>query len=308
MYAKNTASVRRRLNELIVPHAQYEDSLKALQQLYDARVEDNYIDGFCLTGKSGAGKTVIRKQFIAKYPPYETEDRTVRPIVKVVMPTSGGGKALLQKIAEDLGAPAMGTEASLETRLNKLLPACGTKLLVVDEAQHLVNMNGRTTIQRRAADTIKNLMSNAEISVALFGTEDLERIFLSNGQLRRRFSTMRTLRAWDPTDPRDLREVSKVLVTLLKTASIEFDDASLLNTEFVTQFAFATGGRMSYIVKLLIAAAHLAESGKLTARHFEDAFTQAVWVRATPVTNPFNNDFDRNLLNRAGQPFAEDQL
>lgn len=311
MYAENAVTTRSRLHSSIVPHTQYVETMTALQELYDARVEEKYVDGFCLKGKSGAGKTVIKEQFIAKYPPYETEDRTVIPIVHIVMPTAGGGKALYQAILNYIGAATTGTEADLETRCISLMRECGTIILVVDEGQHMVSRKGRGLNQMRAGDNLKNLMNGAKICVVLIGTEEIEDLLKANGQLRRRFSTVRTLRTWNPEEESDLREVAKILSTLLAMAKSNVDYSNLLNTEFVTQFAYATGGRMAYMVKLLGEATTIAEkacSAKLTASHFETAFAKVVWENTCAKTNPFSCDFEEKVLDGFGQPFAEDGL
>lgn len=308
MQAAIKPSVRRRLSQQVVPHSQYVEAMTALEELRKARVEDDWVEGMYITAPSGTGKTFVREQFTQNNPAYETFDRTIIPVLAFSMPVTGGIKAMLQAALAAMGAPTRGTIPELEHRLVALLIACKVLIVFIDEAQHFVHRMGRKG-QISSADSFKNLMSLARVSVVMMGTEILTDVMAPNEQLRRRFSRKVRMKPWCPTRKEDLNEVARVTTTLLTKAEVELDFQALLNPVFIGQLIYASGGRMGYLVKLLVEACVLAErSGdtKLKVAHFETAFQHVVWDEADATTNPFNDKFCPTFLDQPGQPFWVD--
>lgn len=300
---------RQRILSTIVEHERFLSAVSELEDVMSAQLEESVSQGMCLMGSTGTGKSQSVKILLERYPSYQTEEVTIMPVLKVIMPTTGGVKPLYELILAAMGAPTTGTAATLERRIQRLFKLCGVKLVIVDESQHMVNMNGRTTAQKKAADSVKNLMELTGVSVVLVGTEDLFNLLTQDSQLRRRFSKKVTLLTWNPNNPKHRTEVGKVLFSLLSRAGVQVDFEGLKDVGFITRFTYATGGRMAYIVKLLVEALLLVEKSGATTldrKHFHEAFTRVIWHKATEKTNPFDEEFEMRILNGKDEPFAED--
>lgn len=289
-----------------IPHPPFQRTIDRFDQIFKAASENGLSDGFLLMGPSGVGKTQVCKSFYAKHLPYQEPERTVIPVLSFTMPANPLGKALYQKALSEFGADyTMGTESTLELRLIKLLKTCKVKVLVVDEAQHLIDRGGKK-MHEKSADNLKNLMTEAGIAIILVGTDRVQELLKVNEQLRRRFSSQIQLKPWGPVAEVDINQVAGVLQALLANPAIELDHQHLIEFKFAKCLAYGSGGRISYIVKLVcwaVKSAYDRKSKILEMHDFERAFESAVWSSVAPKDNPFSKLFLRRQLTQYGEPF-----
>ncbi|MDO3559806.1 TniB family NTP-binding protein [Ralstonia pseudosolanacearum] len=66
-----------------------------------------------------------------------------------------------------------------------LLRNLQTEVLILDEAQHLVDYKRNTAYE--TADWIKSLMNESDVTVVLVGLKRTQQLLWANEQLRRRF-------------------------------------------------------------------------------------------------------------------------
>jgi len=297
MPTSQNQSIRSIISKTPVLHSQFKEAIGELNKLFNAKVEDDYVDGLCITGETGVGKTYIKDQFLKQHMRYNTEDRTIIPVLSFDMPTGGQVKGFSQAgLAAMDSRYLVGTETALSQRFAGLLKACGTQMVIVDEAQHFVQRNGRKS-QERAADTLKTLMNEAKVCVVLIGTDPLRDLMSVNEQLRRRFSTKIKLREWSPYDEADLGEVARIFKTFMQDSRIDLNYQDLMNAAFVKRLVYGCGGRICFIAKLLIEACTLAKakgqkelrsiSNKFFARRFGTKQCQRQ-TRSTKNSKPKN--------------------
>lgn len=289
-----------------IPHAPFRRTVDRFDEIFNASSEVGLNDGFVLMGPSGVGKTRACQSFYEKHRSYQEPDRTVRPVLSFTMPANPLGKALYQKALHVFGEKyTTGTESTLELRLIKLLTTCRVKVLVVDEAQHLIDRGGKK-LHEKAADNLKNLMTEAGISIILVGTDRVQELLKVNEQLRRRFSSQIQLKPWDAEAEADINQVAGILQALLANPAIELEHQHLIEFKFAKCLAYASGGRISYIVKLVCGAVKSAfgrKSKTLEVQDFEKAFALEVWDSVSLKDNPFSKSFLRRQLTQYGDPF-----
>ena len=121
-------------------------------------------------------------------------ERDEHPVLYVEVPPKTTRKALAERILSALGAtvPANTTEVRSTERAIAHLDRQGVKVLILDEAQHLVIPEKRQ-LNYEAADWVKCVANAGVCAVVLAGVSDAWEAYLYNGQLRRRSFANRRL-------------------------------------------------------------------------------------------------------------------
>jgi hypothetical protein len=287
-------------------HSQFSDALSQMTDLFDANCNDGIVDGLMITGPTGVGKTFLRKQFMGSHKPYDEAERTVVPVIAFSVPSNPKGKGMYQMILSAFGSNYLtGTETALEDRIIKLIKACGTRLIIADESNHLVDRGGQKS-HEKAADNFKTLMNEANVSVIMLGTERVSHLLTVNDQLRRRFSTHLQLEPWKVDDDEHLNEFGGIVTAILGNPKLELEYQSLIEPGFLTRLIYACGGRISYLTKLVGEATRIAQKNAhkaLVPNHFERAFKSKIWAAASVETNPFSKSFIKRQLTGLGEPY-----
>ncbi len=169
-----------------------------------------------LYGDTGTGKTTVLGEFM------ETQADKGWPhgrVLKVEVPGSCSVKGLAMNMLEALGDPAYhkGTALEMKKRINDFLPEKGCKLLLLDEAQQLVE-NKEAKAVREVADFIKEGLNNWGISIVLAGLPVLKKIEHENEQIQNRKAdtVILTRYNWDnKTDRNDFRLIMRTIDGLL---------------------------------------------------------------------------------------------
>ena len=98
--------------------------------------------------------------------------------------------ALLRRMhrLKALGAPhaEKGKRESLEERLGLYLEACGTKLVVLDEGQRLVDKTGAITAQD-VVDSIKDIHEVVGVSFVILALPRIRSLIAEDAQINRRW-------------------------------------------------------------------------------------------------------------------------
>jgi hypothetical protein len=87
----------------------------------------------------------------------------------------------------------------LGDRIRDQLRLAGTRVVIFEEASHLVEPGARVA-PRAAGDWFKSLADDLDMTLILFGVPRLERLFASNEQLRFRASSRKEFRPYDMRD------------------------------------------------------------------------------------------------------------
>jgi Cdc6-like AAA superfamily ATPase len=146
-----------------------------------------------ITGDAGMGKTAHLHRFARRYSDHRSEDNAalVRPIVIANVPPEPTRQTLEWCVLEALNAPTVLNGRGIDRAgvIRRLLSAHETRVLILDEVQHLCHTRSRD--RAVVLDTIKAFSTTSQINVICAGTPAVEREFRSDPQIERRFSVTR---------------------------------------------------------------------------------------------------------------------
>jgi hypothetical protein len=146
-----------------------------------------------ITGDAGMGKTAHLHRFARRYADHRSDDNAAltRPIVIANMPPEPTRQTLEWSVLEALNAPTVLNGRGIDRAgvIRRLLAAHETRVLILDEAQHLCHSRSRD--RSVVLDTIKAFSTTNQVNVICAGTPAVEREFRSDPQIERRFSVTR---------------------------------------------------------------------------------------------------------------------
>jgi hypothetical protein len=146
-----------------------------------------------ITGDAGMGKTAHLHRFARRYADHRSEDNAalIRPIVIANVPPEPTRQTLEWCVLEALNAPTAISGRGIDRAgvVRRLLAAHDTRVLILDEVQHLCHTRSRD--RAVVLDTIKALSTTSQINVICAGTPAVEREFRADPQIERRFSVTR---------------------------------------------------------------------------------------------------------------------
>jgi len=284
---------------------QAERALTRLMEVHGDTRRTGTSKGLVIQGPSGVGKSTLIKEYVRELESTDPPQLGHRSVLIVEIPSSPTKKNLATAMLTAMSDPYADSRShSAETKFARivlLLSSLGVEVVVLDEAQHLVDYKRNAAYE--AADWIKSLMNETSITFVLVGLKRTEGLLWANEQLRRRFSAtvdynrfMLTEACWTQfaTLLRGIRE-------LLPVESISFS-----NKEMIRRFYLASFGLIDYLIKVLDRSVWLVQY-----RNFEginlgilsEAFKDEVWSAAPNERNPFNDAFDFKPLIRDREPF-----
>lgn len=291
-------------SNFIYPHPIYQDALKTINKAIFLTESSKEPMSALLTGVTGTGKSTLIKTIVANYPKSENIEnagaviRTV-PAYHCTVPADATIKALATEMLKYLDSSELrGDAVSLTKRLSRLLKTCETKVIFLDEFQHLLSKKARNGSDG-VTDWVKTLMDDTRVPVILSGMPECEKIIDAHPQLAGRYS----FRAHLKTFPYDLNNsiyLLKVIEAftngLKKHVGIQ-KVPTLNDDEHLCAFYVATGGNMRSLRYLFIGALSNALMDKrdyLTEDDFIDACNEQQLNFRLASSNPFLNDYQKN--------------
>jgi hypothetical protein len=266
-----------------------------------------------LAGRLGAGKSTITELLLANYPDERAAPTPQRPVavaqrtvLRAILPISPNERDLPFCLLRAFGDPRAnkGSAKELTWRLYDYIHDSGTRMVIVDELQHLIEANTLTILQS-ASDWLKNLAKQTGVSLVLVGLQGVSNMILeANEQLSSLFSDPITLDPFSWSDlspkergkPRDQwlvdgtrEEFRRVLAQIERLLPLR--EASNLSDVGMAQRCYvASGGLMRYLMRLVREAACLAllrGQERLTQALLFEAFEQHVGGHYRSIANPF---------------------
>lgn len=291
-----------------VKHPQYRQALEVFNLLMRSNTNRRRQLGLLLVGPSGSGKTFLAEEMASLYPAVEEAECTRIRVVHISMPASPTIISLCKLILTMLGQryPRNAREEDLTAQLKVILKNTGAVMLIIDEAQHLVEGNKINKTPAMVADWLKQLMNDVHISITLIGIPSIEILMNANQQLRSRFSRKVSLKGFKTETTSDVELFNNVVAKLIQESGFDGNCDFIRLQSSLKMLFYATNGRIGYISTILGESLRLASDEKsktLKREHFEIAFTSTVWADATPTTNPFSGKFIPRELVRCGEPF-----
>lgn len=230
-----------------------------LQQMDDMLnyPRNNRMRSLLVIGTTDNGKTSILHRFKELHPFRITErDEVTLPVVFLQLNHNVDERGFINSLMRAMSQPYR-LNGKIDNSMSDLLLAMTDlqcKLLVIDEAQHITNVNFKK--QRLFLGLIKYISTELKLPIVAFGTEEALNAFSSDPQLDNRFKTVAIPR-WEAND-----DMLRLLVSFEK--KIPLKKASALHDgELALQIFSKTNGTIGEISNVLkLSAIEAVKSGE----------------------------------------------
>ncbi|MDR6496396.1 DNA transposition AAA+ family ATPase [Paraburkholderia terricola] len=281
--------------------------LTTLDRLRERQCGKGMAKHIVLLGESGVGKSTLLTRYVEKHPRIVHEELTEVPVLFAEIDQSPNPKRMAGTLLEALGDPKwdVGKEEHLTARFVLLMKRCRVRLVLLDEANHLIDRGGEKTLHT-SGDWIKRVANKTRVPFVLAGIPRTKRLFATNDQVRGRFREIITIDRFslaNKSAEHEFRSVLKAFKGYLR----ELPTIDLSGVAITRQFAFATDGRLREIQSLLARAVELAyeqPDPRLTVAVLAEAFRTVIYPGSPDKRNPFHKAFDEMPLVKGDEPFA----
>lgn len=291
--------MRESVDNFVIDHPFFLEAKRQLQLCYDSF--DSTPDPRCtpILGASGCGKSTMIKEFVRTLEP--PEDPRTKLVIVIETPSNPTVKSMASEVLQAIGDPMFfrGTEVQMTDRIVKLLKKLGTRLLIFDELQNLIDKES-DKLSFKAADWLKRLINISKIPTVIVGLERAEELFLVNEQLRRRFTESYVIEVFDWKNMNTRKMLKGFLKALQQKYRFE-ENLQIYNNEMAFRFYCASGGLVGYLMAIVREAERLAIgtlSNAIGLEHLAQAYRNAVCGNRLVGVNPFASK-DLELLEAA---------
>ncbi|TPG25192.1 ATP-binding protein [Variovorax ginsengisoli] len=206
-------SVRRIIESCELSHAEFVMHYQPLKRRIDDALAGHPAASEWLIGPSRVGKSMLINNLAREYPETKVEGVRRIPVLVVPVPSPVSPKEMPKSVLAALGMPTVrGNSGDLFLKMERLLKLAGTKVLLFEEASHIVEV-GTKMPPRAAGDWFKQLMERLGLTIILFGVPHLEKLYQSNEQLRKRSQARRQFRPYDSTDKAEYFSFAQCVMT-----------------------------------------------------------------------------------------------
>lgn len=299
------------LTAFVVEHSEFSKGMAAIAELHGSRNSRGLGMGILIMADSGFGKSVLLMQYYALFPRQILANKSLIPVLYVVLPSNPTSLSIVIEILLALGDPLAlkkSESASLKTqRLYQLLAACKVELILMDEPHHLdVSLNSMEFYI--AQNWLKNLISIGNVAVVASGMAHSKNILHSNKELKRRFLKQVNLSGFSLNDESSFEEFRSVLKKFDEL--LPFDcEIPLYERNLARRILIASNGLLDYVGKLLDGAVNIAQfmyKPIINAEVLAAAFREYIWPEVPEKLNPFHPESPLLMLDKFGEPYHPD--
>lgn len=293
------ASIAEDLRSTFIKLSRVVRILDRATQLIETNWGSSEPDPLVVLGETGLGKSTLLKHLLSKHPRIEHETFSEIPVLYVEVPARSTIPRLSGEMLKSIGLPFQIKGDDGEAALVTLIRECRIKLVILDEMNHLVE-RGRSRTHYNVGDWVKQMSHKAGASFLLAGTPRAANLLKTNEQLGDRFAEVVYLR---PLAGKEFSAALKVFQAHLNRV----DSVDLTSPALLKLMAFATGGRLRAIRRLLVRAVEIglcSADPKVDLSVLSKAFSEVIYADAPSSRNPFSAKFNGNPLTKAGEPFA----
>lgn len=289
---------------VIVEHTCYAECFQKISQCHHSRAGGLPIEHLRIVGATGAGKSTLLKDYCDHHPPYDTEDRTIVPVVYAAIPSWPTPRAIAGEMLHALRSPLWnkGDVHERTKQLITLIPAAGVELFLLDEMQHLVD-RGRQRTHERCTDLLKEIVDASGVPFVFAGLERIETLGAVNDQFRRRASATAEMPALNPESDVDQSELLGMFIEAGETLGVG-GVVEAMAPDFGRRLGYATNGTFGYLIKLVAQLKRRGEPLSAGPATLADVFREVIWCKAPNSRNPFAPEFIFTPLTASGEPFA----
>lgn len=289
------------LDRLVIQHPAWVRAMQGIRDCVEKSEVYREPVGSLLLADGGMGKTTVCRAILTQMPHATKAERgmekTVIPAFYAEAPSPATVKTVAASLLAKLNdpSPLAGNTAQMTQRLCKLLAVCETKLVLLDEFHHLLDIRKSSTrINSNVCNWIKSLVNETRVTFCLVGLPQFAPILAIDSQLARRFPlefVLSSLKVGTFAEPGPLLPfLAQIKQTLLH--KLQFQAVPHLDRhDIALQIYAATAGSPSFIMSLIKDAARFAldaKSNQLTLEDFALAWDGGITAKASLCRdNPF---------------------
>lgn len=260
--------------------------------------------GCFILAEGGMGKTTICKAIMSKYKiSYQEIEGAIQQIIPafyIEVPSPVTVKSLAAHMLAQFNdpTPTIGDTLQLTNRLCQCIENCQTKLVILDEFHHLVDLTKTSKrLNQNVASWIKNLVNRTGITFCLVGLPEFESIIKDDTQLARRFPLSFKFKnlQYSPTQNGTVQKfLNQYQKNIISNTPITFETP--LNDKLLSLQVFsATNGNIAFINLLIKQAIFIALNDNRSMMKVQD-FAE-VWETGITnyVTRTNQNPFNMNI-------------
>ena len=284
------------IDGILVKHNKFVEAYSELEEVLFLAEYSNYPEQICILGSTGVGKTFLVEEFVEQYPRSILSEKTIIPVLYVIVPQNATPRTLASTILNEIGDQFFnsGTEVDMTQRILNFVDKCETKLIFLDEFQHLINRD-TDHVLKTASDWLKRFIEAAKIPVVLCGLPSSKRIFESNDQLDSRYTNRVELKAFSYFSQEEQNEF-RVFLKVVDQALPFPNWSNLADPDVAARIYYFSHGILRYIMRILRIASKLAlKKGKdfISNDELRDAYNKITRSHRPFAINPFElNSFD----------------
>jgi hypothetical protein len=291
------------LDKVVIPHPAWAQAMQGIQDCVAKSEVYREPVGSLLLADGGMGKTTVCRAILAQMPHAikveERLEKTLIPAFYAEVPSPATVKSVAASLLAKLNdpSPLAGNTGQMTDRLCKLLAACETKLVLLDEFHHLFDIRKTSTrVNSNVCNWIKSLVNQTRVTFCLVGLPQFAPILAIDSQLARRFPlefVLLPLRVGTTAEPGALLLfLAQIKQTLLH--KLQFHAVPPLDRhDIALQIYAATGGSPAFVMALVKEAARFAlnaRSSQLTLDDFALAWDAGITMKASlSRNNPFKS-------------------
>ncbi len=183
-----------KVDSCYIPHTAIDDAIKGIERCILLSEGAKEPVNVMLTGHSGTGKTTACNAVLSKrkrkHVTREDCEVTLVPAFYALVPNPVTIKGVASALLNSLGDPdpTRGTALAMTLRLGRLLKTCETQVIILDELQHLLKHDHKSTTNN-VKDWLKTLINEFKVPIVIVGTPQCSDVINTDSQLERRFTT-----------------------------------------------------------------------------------------------------------------------
>ncbi len=287
----------------IVQHRQFKEIKAEIERIMKLSIEVGEPMCVALEGCTGAGKTTLVQTIIRDL----KQDDPGTEVFYMMTPANVTVKGMVSGMLYQLGDPNFdkGRLSTLDARLRRYLCTAGTKLVILDDIQHMVTNRTTKSAGRVVSVTewLKVFIKELNIPFVVIAIEhQVEKLFEANDQLSRLFVSRRTLKPFQFDSAQAKQEFYYFVSFYAETLGVDlFSSVDDTQKEMLlSKIYLVTRGVVNSVTKLLTISAHTARGNG------SDIITEEI-LHSTASMRVFESrDNDGKLV--SSNPFVADLM